>query len=197
MRLGAYVCVCTGSGDCRRRPARRAVAEDGGEIYRTIKTIGRGYVREREEEEGNRVLTRSFSSRTRGMTRREKKSGVLSVPTARDRTRGRAAGRIRQRERRQARRGRYDRARAPAGAAAAAIEREGEESEAASCSLARQSVPTAAQHTSTFSRLSFPFFTTAPPSARTTAPRRTPRAASSFLFFSGPRVLLFRSPFLP
>lgn len=43
-------------------------------------------------------------------------------------------------------------------------------------SLARQSVPTAAQHTSTFSRLSFPFFTS---------------SAGPFLF-SGPRVLLFQ-----
>lgn len=125
---------------------------------------------------------------TRREREREEESGVLSVPTARDRTRGRegrpnttegeatgaAAAATIERE-------------PPAGAAAAAIEREGEESEAAtSCSLARQSVPTAAQHTSTFSRLSFPFFTAAAPSARTTAPRRTPRAGLVVPLLLGP-----------
>lgn len=114
---------------------------------------------------------------------RERRVGeVLSVPMARVRARGR---RIRKREKRQARRrGRCDRARAGRrdGRCGGTRERR------ASCSLARQSVPTAAQHTSTFSRLSFPFFTAVSPNHRVAL-----RAALSFLF-SGPRVLLFRSP---
>lgn len=77
--------------------------------------------------------------------------------------------------------------REPTGATAAVVEREREERE--DCSLARQSVPTTAQHTSTFSRLSFPFFTAVSPNHHAAL-----RAALSYLFLSPRVLLLFRSP---
>lgn len=118
------------------------------------------------------------------MPRPETASASASA-SARDRARGRARHGAAEYDR-----GRGDRRgtaatieREPAGAAAATMERKGEER--ASCSLARQSVPTAAQHTSTFSRLS-PLFSSVNPN------HRAALLASSFLL-SGPRVLLFRS----
>jgi len=107
-----YVCVCTGSGDCRRS-ARRAVAEGGGEIHGMIKTIGRESENTLEREGGSetrfsRIL---FLADPRDDEKREEESEVLSVLTARDRRRGCAAAE-------------YDRGRGDRRGAAATIERE-------------------------------------------------------------------------
>jgi len=175
----AYMCsTCArarvGSGD-RQRPVTD-LAEGEGEICRTMKA------REDPEEKKKEKRVRSFWRFSCSPTRND------------DGQRGRERERERERESvcvcmRMNRRG--PRCRWTSGSATgeravkpAAREREREVAGAADVvereryheSLTRQSVPTAAQHTSTFSRLSLPFFTADGPS-----PRRAPRRSSFLL----------------